>query len=166
MVKFWITTKVGNVYICSHELTPSVFNPYDVSANCYFIYNRMLLICFSECCQQLYFACISCVFPICTFFSFCNSSLLLYILRMYKWDPLYISPCNMGACNEDLHRNSHYRNSHYKDKTVLRPSYLYNEIHTPRKRVFICIYIYIHIAKFPSGECHKTTLMISQHWFM
>ena len=33
-----------NFYICSHELTPNFIDPCDVSAKCYFIYNRTLLI--------------------------------------------------------------------------------------------------------------------------
>ena len=61
--------KWENVYLCGHELTPNFINPCDVSAKCYFIYNRILLILFIECCQQLYIACMSCVFTTCTFFS-------------------------------------------------------------------------------------------------
>ena len=33
--------------------------------------------------------------------------------------------------------NYQYRNYHYKDKTVVRPSYLYNEIHIPGETVFM-----------------------------
>ena len=37
---------------------------------------------------------------------------------------------------------------------------------THLERGSLYIYIYTYIAKLPSGECHKTSLMISQHWFM
>ena len=78
-------------------------NPCDVSARCYFIYNRILLIFFSiECCQQLYIACIPCVFPTCTFFSFFFQFFIIIVYTMYLNMGSFVYLSMYFGSNKDL----------------------------------------------------------------
>ena len=54
---------------------------------------------------------------------------VLYGIRQWLWRP--------GACLNIKMSSWQYGNSHYKDKTVSRPSYLYNGNPIPGKTVFI-----------------------------
>ena len=103
--------KWENVYIYSHELTPSVFLccccccflPMWCLCKILFLYNRilsgfLLLNAVSNCTLHAFLV----YFQHVPFYYFCNSSISLYILWIQVWDPLFISPCTLKAWYKDL----------------------------------------------------------------